>query len=201
MNYKKFAFIAVAAMAICLAGCKDKNTAPTPTDTPADTDTTQVKEREAATSDTHRFTKSGVTIHKQWVSNNEDGTAHMFDLTDENNFAEAMTFPEALCKSKAKYGLKQNQFYFIKQSPKYKVLLFKDYDETSGDVSFLIMQGADNNSYQFRFSYSNLTADKVTISYQDGSSYVYTALDKPEKIELAPKFQDDRPDLEGIIGI
>lgn len=196
MKLKKITFIAVALMAVCLVGCKDKNTNPTP-QAGGTNEPTQAAERQEANSDTHVFTTSGVTIHKQWVSNNDDGTIHLIDLTDKNNYAEALTFPEALCRSKAKYGVKKDQFYYIKQSPKYKVLLFKDNDETSGDVKCLIMEGADNSNYQFRFSFSNLTADKVTITYEDGSSYVYNALDKKANIELAPKFQDDQPGMEG----
>ncbi|MBO4826837.1 MAG: hypothetical protein J5506_06355 [Prevotella sp.] len=180
--------ILCAAIALCLMACTDKK--PASTNDPNGKGPQQTSDVKAATSDTHHFSTSGVTIHKQWVSDNDDGTQHMFDLTDPDHFVEAMTFPEKLCRAKHKYGIEQGQFYYINESIRYKVMLFKDGDESSGQVSYLLMTGADNSDFQLRFSYSDLKADQVTINYPDGSSYVYKVLDKHAEVKFAPKFQD-----------
>ena len=173
-------------VAASLVGCTDKKVAPTPQTT---TDTTTVAPADSAASETHVFTTKGVTIHKQWVSDNPDGTIHLFDLTSPDIYIESLTLPEAMARKKHKYGLEANTFYIIKDAPKYKVLLFKDYAEDSGEVRYLVFDGAESSRYQYRFTYSHLTADSVTISYMDGTSYVYKALDKHVESKILPKYE------------
>lgn len=184
MNMKK-TIILVASIGLLFVGCGKKTNSPSEEiPLPDSIPTAEAKDTTAMPAG---LPQEEVSLQKCWVSDypkTVTGDRHMvevvIDLSQEGKIFYAYRLTEATAKAT---GASTTTYYI--DTPEGQAVVFKPTDENSGEILFPPYESAGG------WKYSRLTANSVTISYEEGQIYDFKLMDRPIKMEPTPDEVND----------